>query len=122
MGERRWRWRWRSMRRLRRTRNARGCSGAGGVVHVLNGVVRGDGADIEWIAVGFPVEGILGDDDVEAQLVEGALDADFGWELDVAERLVVVVEGLGLDLAVGIVDVLAPGQHIDAADVDDAQG
>src|ERR1035437_9021065 len=99
MGERRWRWRWRSMRRLRRTRGARGCSGAGGVVHVLNRVVRGDGTDIKRIGIGFLVEGVLGDDDVEAQLVEGALDADSGGKLDVAEGLVFIVKGLGLDFA-----------------------
>ena len=64
----------------------------------------------------------LADGDGEAEIVERALDDDFGGEVDVAEVLVVAVEGLGFDLAVGVVDVLAPGEQIGAADVDDAQG
>jgi len=51
----------------------------------------------------------------------GALDDDLGGEDDVAVVPIVVVEGLGLDLAVGVVDVLAPGEQVGAADVEDGR-
>src|SRR6266702_1407046 len=122
MAGRRWGWRWRSMLRLRRTRGARVCSGAGGIVHVLDGVVRRDRSELELVRAELLIEiGALGERNREAQLVERALDFDFGGEVDVAKLLIIAVGSLGRDLAFFVVDVLAVGEQIDSADVNDAE-
>src|ERR1017187_6383496 len=119
----RWRWRWRSMLRLRRMRSARVCRSADWVVHVLDDEVLRDWGHGEGIGVELRVEGgLLVQGDGEGEVVERALDDDLRREVDVAEFLVGAVGGLGLDLAVGVVDVLLVGQQGGAADVNDGQG
>src|ERR1035441_1572230 len=102
--------RWRSMRA------ARVCRSADRIVHVLNGVVRGNRRRVELVGGQRLVEaGLGGQGDGHAELVERALDDDLRREIDVAESLIVAVGSLGGDLAVGVVDVLLVGQQGGAA-------
>ena len=95
---------------------------AGGIVHVGDmGGGLGD-VELELVVRERLVEGCLGDGDGQAQLVQRPLDLDFGWKVDVAELMVVAVEGLRRHLAVRVVDVLLEWQQIHAADLNDTQG
>src|ERR1700678_2228806 len=122
MGARRWRWRSRSTRRLRRMHSARGCSAAGGIVHILNRKIIRDRSQIELVAWELLVESGFADCDGQSELIEWAIDHNLGGKVDVTELLVVAIEGLRHHFSVVVVDVLLVRQQVGSADMDDVQG